>query len=829
MTYCDFHSVFLVLHSHAHMEKGQDFKYFYKKILFKSFCATYLISDTAMYNCINGLSEPNIEVANASVRVNSNSTKSSLKKRSSKSVQNNANPPDSTESIYTFYKSNPDAFQGDIAAGFPPSIDRHDLIDILFYLISDDCIWTDFQKAKMRTTLCPNPSKIDDSSFIAHLSSFILEILIRPFIKRTDHFNQLIQRGTVSPLGFGSDILNPRIPRPTSWFVGRVKELESLKDIMFNKSYRPVFISGLPGIGKSEFVRKYVQYVDYKNVIYIKYHNSPGGSERKSEKKRMTIRDCILSIHHRKESEFKDAKNSRPYFNFLNQYLQSLGEESLLIIDDYNQIDWQEPELSNLYDYGCHVIITTRCTLNEKSLSYHTFLLDGLKTEDSISLLTGFNNGSSISQVDAVKLIWAVHNHTYSVELIGRLLCFDNYDPKDILKMIRSHKADPNMKVRKFGKNDRKAKTYTEYIRILFRLFETRITHQDHLRNLSLFPPEGIPMDTYVRWLHINSTKELQHMVNLGLIQLEENGIDSSLTLQPMMRDAIYIDDDTRPSVSSCKLLLTVISSLCNVLGRCEENFHILSRTIYSIIENIDTNVPEVFNQFLLDVWSYLNIYEDKYIMQCLTSDIERMILESGDDNAEHKARLSILKCEFIEDNQVKITMHLAAINSLQTVTPNNAGFLATTYSNLGAFYTKAKDLKKAEHAFQKSYSLFTEYGLANTDGFGDLLFNKSAFLLSINHTKEALDCLKLFAACCPEIGTLHNAEAHALLALNYRRLGEYLDGKNHLITAIQSYSLFYRDVPNKMLSQLLSKEREQYVALLGAPAVDIPLLEATD
>lgn len=79
--------------------------------------------------------------------------------------------------------------------------------------------------------------------------------------------------GSLSPAS-ADFILNNRVPTPCRHFCGRDEELSVLHDLL--NEHDKAFISGIPGIGKSELAKAYAKQhkADYTNIVHLYYTGS---------------------------------------------------------------------------------------------------------------------------------------------------------------------------------------------------------------------------------------------------------------------------------------------------------------------------------------------------------------------------------------------------------------------------------------------------------------------------------------------------------------------------------------------------------------------------
>ena len=148
--------------------------------------------------------------------------------------------------------------------------------------------------------------------------------------------------GTLSPVA-SDRIFDGVVPKPCKHFCGRENELNELHELL--SEHNKVFVSGIAGIGKSEFVKAYAaaHSKDYTNILYFNYRGS--------------LQNLIADM------DFADdmaSEDEQARFKKHNRFLRSLKEDTLLIIDNFNTTATDEPVLDVLMKYNCRIIFTTR-------------------------------------------------------------------------------------------------------------------------------------------------------------------------------------------------------------------------------------------------------------------------------------------------------------------------------------------------------------------------------------------------------------------------------------------------------------------------------------
>jgi hypothetical protein len=218
------------------------------------------------------------------------------------------------------------------------------------------------QKKQELTINYPCEETADIAGFICAILLFAME---RKFVKRDEKL--LTTSGTLSPV-VSDRIFDGAVPKPCKYFCGRDKELSELHDLL--SRHNKIFIGGIAGIGKSEFVKAYASEYkkSYTNILYFTYNGN-----LQSMISDMDFADDLLT----------DEEQTR--FKKHNRFLRSLKEDTLIIIDNFNTSVSKEPTLDVLMKYNCRIVFTTRSRFE---IGY-TYELNEISDINTLTELTG--------------------------------------------------------------------------------------------------------------------------------------------------------------------------------------------------------------------------------------------------------------------------------------------------------------------------------------------------------------------------------------------------------------------------------------------------------
>lgn len=207
------------------------------------------------------------------------------------------------------------------------------------------------------------------------------------------------------------------VPTRAPKVIGRGRELAELHERLTSDG--KAFVIGIGGVGKSELVQEYARKYakQYTNCIYLTYQDS--------------IHNTISALRIKNEPETANPKN----FERNLRLLRGMGTDSLLIIDNLDELPEKSKDLSLLNKFRCHVLVTTRL----KTWGKYGYYLDMLN--DRATLLELFHTYCpkrlAGNEDDVWELIELVHLHTYAIQLLALTVKEGYRSSKELAQYIR--------------------------------------------------------------------------------------------------------------------------------------------------------------------------------------------------------------------------------------------------------------------------------------------------------------------------------------------------------------------------------------------------------
>lgn len=628
----------------------------------------------------------------------------------------------------------------------------------------------------------------DEAVFIAEILCFAMQL---PFVKREVQENQIVTSSGVSPAVVGH-IYDTKMPRLCRWFVGREQELEQLHELLVEHS--KVFLNGIPGIGKSELAKAYVKRhgKEYTNVIYINY---PGDLKR-------AIIDLDFSDDGPEDSDDVRLK-------LHNRFLNSLLEDTLIIVDNFNATASQDQFLDVMLQYQCRILFTTRSRYEN-----HTSLEIGeLSMDDLLKLVCQFYPEAEKRQEEIGQIIELLHGHTFAVELVARLLTKGMLEPGALRAKLQKEKAEldaaEKISTTKDGRNKRA--TYYEHIHNLFSLYMLSREEQETLRSMTLIPAKGISSVCFAEWMKQTDLNTINDLIEMGFVQ----PIDvREILLHPMIREIAVVE--LKPSVRNCEVLLESLQEISLMHGLEFVDNRKVFHTIEVIIKTVKKDDMPRYLCFLKDVFQYMDKYRYESGMRAIIDEMTVILQDDSVGTSIDRACLLDCRVALEKNTKKQIELLQEAIRVLGEVHPDNAHLAANLHANLGALYHQIGRMDLAKLHMEQGVYLLEEYGLTGYHDRVMLINNYATVLTDLGEPQRAYsellklarDVQKHNSGQCLDYGLIQQTMGN-VCSVN----GDTARTLFHYQTAMEIYEMVLENEP-----ALLEQKRQE----IGQAALDI-------
>ena len=570
---------------------------------------------------------------------------------------------------------------------FPLMTDVSKAAQEIYDLLMNDVSISDIKKNEL-SELYPPQNPTDTADYISTILLFGME---RKFQKRD---TKLLTSGTLS-LVADDIIMSGAVPAPCKHFCGRDSELAELHSIL--EIHSKVFITGIAGIGKSEFVKAYAKMhrKDYTNILYFTY---PG-----------SLQALIEDI------DFADdlpTDDNTTRFKKHNRFLRSLKPDTLLIIDNFNTTAANEPQLNVLMKYSCKIIFTTR---SKFEVGYTYELNEITDLENLVSLTTYFYTDTQNQCPTVESIIETIHRHTLSVEMSARLLQTGILEPSEVLAKLQESTAAPEstdkISITKDGHT--KKATYHNHIKTLFSLFALTEEMQTVLRFATFIPACGIRARLFAKLIDLENMDTINDLIELGFIQNPEM---DKITLHPLVQEIIVAD--LRPDTENCRPLLDNIHRVCLQHGVDISCY----TTLFGIVENIADKISVCdmtdYLLFVEDCFAYMEKYRYASGIKKLFSVMTDLLSDETLGTQNDRALLlnNQASCEGLLNGNYRkaIELEKRAINMCEPT--SNPLLAANLHMNLGYLYQANSQLDLAKQSMESAMQILAEVNCPTHD-----------------------------------------------------------------------------------------------------------------
>ena len=654
--------------------------------------------------------------------------------------------------------------------------------DIYTLFMQDDTI-SDAKKKNLASLYKPASSRL---LFLAKLISFGME---RQFVKRDTRNQKLIAGGALSPIVLDY-IMDSEVPKPCRHFLGRDKELEELHAMLEENLH--VFLYGIAGIGKSELAKAYAkQYKKhYTNILYVEYTGDLHQD--------ITDMDFIDDPPEISEQE---------RFQRHNRFLRSLKSDTLLIIDNFNVTATQDNFLSVVLKYRCQILFTTRSNLNE----YCTFQLKEIKDINILFQLTSaFYSEADKYRSTVEKIIETVHYHTFAVELAAKLLENGISTPGQLLAKLQEERAsldnEDKIKIIKDGQSSKA--TYYSHIHTLFSLYALSRKQQDIMCNLCFLPYTGISARIFAKWLELPTLNEINDLIETGFVQTTTR---HTISLHPMIKEIAL--SETKPSVSSCHILLDSLQKICLMHGIEVDYYKKLFQTIGNIIELIEKDDMPKYLLFLENVFPYMDNYNYQKGMKEIIQELKNFLKPKDIGTDSDRALLLDFQATLEIKPEKAIKLEKDAIALIKEITEENAHLASNLHSNLGGLYRMNGYPDLAREHMEKGLFLLEQYNLLYTHDGIPQFTNYAMFLAEQQAPEKGISVLQKLSKgikeynsdCCLDYATVQES-----LATIYLMTANLPKAKTHFKRACKIYEKIWADEP-EMIKAKYQEIQELY------------------
>ena len=569
-------------------------------------------------------------------------------------------------------------------------------------------------------------------------------------------------------------LLAGRVPSCTKDFLGRKKELSEVATALKNNPL--LFITGIAGIGKSEFAKHFAKKNEkkYTNMIYLYYTGS--------------LKKCIAELEFASDtSEMTEAELFESHYKIL----QTLYPDSLIIIDNFNILPKDDAFFREFIKNRFQILVTTRCKPN----AYHMLEIKELNREKELCELFYRQCPSSKTEPEFVsEIIDLLNAHTLTVSLAALTLEASGMDIEEFLCELKTTgiRTDISEEVELYKDETFSYGRMMEHLRKLLQLSRLSEEQQDVLRNLCLLPASGVRKASFKQWLQLESLNAVNHLIQYGFIT--EDTENKKISLHPLIQEIAF--EETFPTMSACSKLMNSLHFICLVHGLEVRRPEMVVQSLMSVIERIIVDAPEEYLLFLQDAFPY---FEKYLVTDYLPKLVERIafIMEQHQLNTprdkalllDYKAELFVFRKEY--SNALKKRLKaIQIIKSANTEDVRVITLYSNLYNNLSNTYLYLKKMKEAAEALKKAFKIRKKYehlGLMEAHDTLQQMANLANMLIIGNEFAQARELLNLYESLISEYENqecLDYGFCQTMFGILCYREGKATEAERHLLSA---------------------------------------------
>ncbi len=699
-------------------------------------------------------------------------------------------------SRYYLKKRNQEKLANDIEQYILPLMyDSSMAVQELYRLTVQDATISDRQKKKLLKEY-PCDTEQETAQLIATLLCFAME---RTFVRCTTGNTALMATGSLSPAS-ADFILNNHVPTPCRHFCGREEEMSALHRLL--NEHGKVFISGIPGIGKSELAKAYAKQhkADYANIVHLYFT----GSLRED----ITRMDFV--------DDLPDDANEVRYQRHV-RFLRMLKEDTLLIVDNFNATTAEDDLLAEVMAYRCKVLFTTRCRFDE----YPMLELREINDKQTLlHLMSNFHSEAAQHQDTLRQIIDAVHSHTLAVELAARLLETGMLAPHALLLKLQAEKAafaDPDtVTIHKDGHSTKA--TYYRHIHTLFSLYQLAVAEQDVMRSLCFTPPTGISARLLAKWLQQDDLNTINSLIEMGFIQSQPGRI---VALHPLVQEIAL--EELKSSIQNCHTLLDSLREICLRHGEETPHAQAAMHTIEGIVTHAIKDDSAYYLRFVEDAIPFAEKYCCQHGIVTLVHEMESLLADSALGTPEDHALLLSYQSMCADTLTAAIRIQEQALSRLTNITADNALLASNIHANLGGMYRESGSYIKAREHMEAAITLLRQYDLLACHDSIPQVVNYALLLSEMGQPDKAIAVLEQVEKVVQEHNSavcLDAAAIHEAMGNTYLMIGNVEQATNCHRKCLAIYSALFPDQPDILSAKqadlrLLYEQVGAYIAPL--------------
>ena len=336
---------------------------------------------------------------------------------------------------------------------------------------------------------------------------------------RGDNNGNIYQTVTINGLEIKNSL--PRLLPPVETYTGHENELKEVYD-NFSNGKDVIILTGLGGIGKTEFAKKFGYKYFRGKSYYLSFKES--------------IADTFLDLGQFLSLITVNSLGSTyGEYDSLKEILQKIScllkKDELLVIDNVSKLDG----INEIFQLPCHILLTTRLSCESVNLaSCVQYVLPLLRESECVTMFYRYYNGGKENDltpeehaavINIVKLVGA---HTLTIELLAKTCakaCINVCEMS--MRLEKNGFSLGGIKEKITQNNDTANMIFLEHLQKLFDITDILSIKgaKSLLKQLSVLRLEGLKIDYLIEILQLTDLNTLNELADYGWIRIQDNHV----------------------------------------------------------------------------------------------------------------------------------------------------------------------------------------------------------------------------------------------------------------------------------------------------------------
>ena len=326
--------------------------------------------------------------------------------------------------------------------------------------------------------------------------------------------------------------------------------------------------------------------------------------------------------------------------------------------------------------------------------------------------------------------------------------------------------------------------------------------------NLCFLPYTGISARIFAKWLELPTLNEINDLIETGFVQTTTR---HTISLHPMIKEIAL--SETKPSVSSCHILLDSLQKICLMHGIEVDYYKKLFQTAGNIIELIEKDDIPKYLLFLENVFPYMDNYNYQKGMKEIIQELKNFLKPKDIGTDSDRALLLDFQATLEIKPEKAIKLEKDALAQIENITADNARLVSNLHANLGGLYRMNGHPDLAREHMEKSISLLDQFNLLHINDSIPQIANYAMFLTEQQKPERGISELQKLSGIIKEYHSddcLDYAKVQETLGTIYLMTANLPQAKTHFKRAFKIYEKIWADEP-EMIEAKYQEIQELY------------------